>query len=416
MDTIGQLGDFVTGQWGWFSALPLWQQLLVAVACMVCNVLAIALLSRACQPRRLSLRGKHVVITGGSSGIGKAVAAVSSRPRLRARAVPSPQPRQASPLRCGAPVASAHRGRVALHAFTCFLVAAARGSAAPNASERAPQEVLSRGASVTIVARNLAKLNDAADDLTTAGPEGCVVEVASIDMSDDRAVKAGFARIMKTSGRIDVLINSAGATHPGNFEELDSAVWNRLLALNVTGGAMAARAAVPYMKSKGSGAIVFVSSLAGLVGLYGYTAYSASKFAVRGMAEALHMELKPHGISVSVAYPGDTDTPQLEAEEELKPPETKAISDGSDTSKPEDVAAAIVDGLCARRFAIYSGIEGWMLTTATAGMGPATTLLDAFMEISLVGLLRLVGLGYHLSWASIVAKLKRERDIAAKEE
>lgn len=92
------------------------------------------------------------------------------------------------------------------------------------------------------------------------------------------------------------------------------------------------------MKSSDSGIIVFVSSQAGLIGLYGYTAYTASKYAVRGFAEALQMEVKPFGISVTVNYPPDTDTPGFAEEEKGKPEETSLISETAGLFKPEKVA------------------------------------------------------------------------------
>jgi 3-dehydrosphinganine reductase len=70
------------------------------------------------------------------------------------------------------------------------------------------------------------------------------------------------------------------------------------------------------MKQRKFGRILFVSSQAGQIGIFGYTAYSATKFALRGFAEALQMELKPYGIYVTLSYPPDTDTPGFK--EELK--------------------------------------------------------------------------------------------------
>ena len=86
------------------------------------------------------------------------------------------------------------------------------------------------------------------------------------------------------------------------------------------------RAAVPHMLARGSGHIVNVSSVAGYLGIYGYTGYSSAKFAVMGFTEALHFEMKPAGISVHVVCPPDTDTPALTFEHTLRPPETDVIA------------------------------------------------------------------------------------------
>ena len=80
------------------------------------------------------------------------------------------------------------------------------------------------------------------------------------------------------------------------------------------------------MIERGRGHLVTISSTAGLIGVFGYSAYAPAKFAVRGLTETLRAELAPHGIVVACAYPPDTRTPGLDAENELKPPETERIS------------------------------------------------------------------------------------------
>ena len=84
--------------------------------------------------------------------------------------------------------------------------------------------------------------------------------------------------------------------------------------------------------------VVFVSSQAGLIGVYGYTAYAASKFAVRGFAETLDMEVKNYDVSVTVSFPPDTDTPGYHEEAKGKPEETKLISAAAGLFQPEEVA------------------------------------------------------------------------------
>jgi 3-dehydrosphinganine reductase len=86
----------------------------------------------------------------------------------------------------------------------------------------------------------------------------------------------------------------------------------------------------------------------GLTGLFGYTAYSASKFALRGFAEALQMEVKPFNISVTIAFAPDTDTPCLAEENKMKPIETKLISDTAGISQPDKVAQAIFEDTLVR--------------------------------------------------------------------
>ena len=83
---------------------------------------------------------------------------------------------------------------------------------------------------------------------------------------------------------------------------------------NYLGGVFCSKAVIETMKNRRFGRIVFVSSQAGQIGIYGYTAYSPTKFALRGLAESLQMEVKPYNIFVTVCFPPDTDTPGLQEE------------------------------------------------------------------------------------------------------
>jgi short-subunit dehydrogenase len=106
---------------------------------------------------------------------------------------------------------------------------------------------------------------------------------------------------------------------------------------------------------KQGGYIVNVSSVAGFVGVYGLSAYSASKFAVIGFSEALRSELKRFKITVSVLCPPDVDTPMLEKSNRIKPEETKAISSSASLVKPIDVAGAVIEGMGRGQFLILPG-------------------------------------------------------------
>jgi len=114
---------------------------------------------------------------------------------------------------------------------------------------------------------------------------------------------------------------------------------------------------VALMKTQG-GYIVNVSSIAGIIGVFGLTDYCASKFAIIGFSEALRSELMPHNIMVSVLCPPDTDTPALEVENRTKPIETHAISENAGLMQPEEVAKALVKGIQKKQSLIIPGIEG----------------------------------------------------------
>jgi 3-dehydrosphinganine reductase len=132
-----------------------------------------------------------------------------------------------------------------------------------------------------------------------------------------------------------MLFNVAGTSTSAAFVDTDYKEFLRLVDINYLGSAYATRAFLPHMISKGTTdhphprAIVFTSSQAGQLGVYGYTAYSASKYALRGLAEALQMEVARDNVSVQLAFPPDTDTPGFEEEQIGKPEETKLISQTS---------------------------------------------------------------------------------------
>ncbi len=180
--------------------------------------------------------------------------------------------------------------------------------------------------------------------------------IAVADVSDPVQAQAAVARVCEQAGVPDIVINSHGVTHPGYFQDLDLAIFREMMEINYFGALHIIRAVVPGMMARGSGHIVNVASGAALVGSFGYSAYSASKHALRGLSDVLRIELKPHHIDVSVVYPPDTDTPQLAYEAPLKPVETREIYGGVIVS-PDFVARAILDGIRRHSYSIIPGAE-----------------------------------------------------------
>jgi 3-dehydrosphinganine reductase len=129
-------------------------------------------------------------------------------------------------------------------------------------------------------------------------------------------------------------VTSAGIAVPHYFEDTPLAVHERSMAVNYFGTLHVVRAALPVMRQRRRGRILMVSSSAGLMGLFGYCSYNPSKFALRGLAEALRAELRADGVGVSVAYPPDTETPMLEEENKTKPEETKLMPRWSGPGPP----------------------------------------------------------------------------------
>lgn len=127
--------------------------------------------------------------------------------------------------------------------------------------------------------------------------------------------------------------------------------------VNFFGTVHAAQALLPHFRAQGHGHIAAVSSVAGFLGVYGYTAYSASKHAVTGYMETLRQELLPHGVGVSILFPGDTDTPQLHSENERKPEATWVVAGNVPVMPAEHVARAFVEGIARGEFHIVPGLH-----------------------------------------------------------
>jgi 3-dehydrosphinganine reductase len=199
-----------------------------------------------------------------------------------------------------------------------------------------------RGWQVWLVAREPGKLVAALAEVRAARQDGRDCGVTAADVSDPMQAVAAADEVTSRLGVPDLLINSAGAARPGYFQEVDLADFRWMMDTNYFGTVYMTRAVLPGMIARGSGHIINICSMAGFLGIFGYTAYGASKFAVMGFSESLRAELKPRGIRVSVVFPPDTDTPQLAYESQFKPPETKAITRVAQALPAEKVARAIL--------------------------------------------------------------------------
>jgi 3-dehydrosphinganine reductase len=255
----------------------------------------------------MSFEHQHVIITGGSSGIGKAIALKLAR-------------------------SGAHLSIIAR---------------TPSTLEAAKAEL------------EAARLSPEQRVLALTADVACVAEVTG-------AIENAIAQL----GPPDLLVTSAGIAHPGHFRDLPLSVFEQTMAINYFGSLYSIKAVLPAMEQRRKGHIVLISSGAGLVGLYGYTPYSPSKFALRGLAESLRGELKEWGIDVAIAYPPDTDTPQLAAENLTKPLATQEITATAKTWTAEAVAEAIIQGVEQKAFEITPGLEMTLLAKLHSAIAP----------------------------------------------
>ncbi|KAJ9594242.1 hypothetical protein L9F63_014331, partial [Diploptera punctata] len=272
-----------------------------------------------CSTKLQSLDNKHVVITGGSSGIGRCVAIEAGK----------------------------------------------------------------LGANVTIIARDVKKLEETVDEVTKhcLFPEKQKVQYISLDVSANyEDVEKALHNVEEEVGSISVLVNCAGTAICGRLEDTTVKDIKYLLDLNFLGTVYPTKAVIPRMKTRREGRVVIVGSQASLLGIYGLSAYSSTKFALRGLAEALHMEAKPYNISVTLCLPPDTDTPGFANEEKSKPMETRLISQTAGLVPPQVVAKKLIDDTLKGNFYSTVGMEGFLLSTLCAGMTPVSSVLELLAQ------------------------------------
>ena len=215
-----------------------------------------------------------------------------------------------------------------------------------------------QGANLSLIARDRHKLQNARQEIAevTINSEQKIFTVVA-DVANYEEITTAIQQAIARLGTPKLLVTSAGIAHPGYFTDIPLEIFERTMAVNYFGSLYSIRAALPAMIETQQGNIVLISSGAGLIGIYGYTAYCPSKFALRGLAESLRGELKPKNIKLTIVYPPDTDTPQLAEENKIKPPETKKITATAKTWSPEAVAEQILRGIEQNKTAIAPGAE-----------------------------------------------------------
>jgi short-subunit dehydrogenase len=206
------------------------------------------------------------------------------------------------------------------------------------------RELASRGYTVALLARREDRLRELAAELT--GQHSVRAEAIACDLADASARAAVPARLRELDLRVDVLCNCAGFGVSGAFADCDPAVALGMVRTNFEAVVDLTRAFVPEMRQRGRGAILIVSSIAGMVPMPSFAAYAATKAATLSFAEALHVEVKGNGVSVTAMCPGQVDTEftgiaGLEAGAKLWP--------GFLTPSPAECAHAGLEGLAARR-------------------------------------------------------------------
>jgi 3-dehydrosphinganine reductase len=241
----------------------------------------------------------------------------------------------------------------------------------------------SKGANVTIAARDEVQIEKALNEIRKNCIESKQVIVGlKLDVTQDNTVKDVINNWISRNGCPDILINSAGYAHPGNIEDLPVEIFRKTMNVNYFGTVNMTKAVLPAMLARHKGIIVNISSVSGFLGIYGYTAYSGSKYAVTGFSDSLRNEMKPKGIQVSIVFPPDTDTEQLAYESQYKPAVTKEMAGNSGLMTPQQVAKSVISGIEKGKYVITPGFESGLFYFLHHFAGKFTFKILDWMSIS----------------------------------
>jgi 3-hydroxybutyrate dehydrogenase len=165
------------------------------------------------------------------------------------------------------------------------------------------------GATVSVLGRDAARL---AAQVASLGGETRAQGVP-VDVTDEASVRSAFAVVRAQFGRVDILVNNAGQAESAPLARTDLALWQQMLAVNLTGVFLCTREALPEMTARGAGRVVNVASTAGLVGYAYVAAYCAAKHGVVGFTRAAALECARTGVTVNAVCPGYTETDMVGA-------------------------------------------------------------------------------------------------------
>lgn len=228
---------------------------------------------------------------------------------------------------------------------------------------------------IALFARDAARLKAAVEELAALAP-GVVLRGWAVDVADEQLVALALREAVARLGRPDRVILSAGIALPGRFDRLDLKAQRRVMEVNYFGALHVLQPLLPQMAA--GARIGLVGSAAGMAGIYGYGGYAPSKFALRGLAEVLRVELAPRGIGVTLCQPPDTETPMLRAERGRRPAVTERLA-GARGLSPDRVAACLIGAMEANRFHALPGAQARLLHLLGPVAGVALRLWQGWL-------------------------------------
>lgn len=263
-----------------------------------------------------------------------------------------------------------------------------------------------KGAHVTIAARNETNLQAALKEISEHKVnDKQKLQWVSMNASNFSEVQSKLSDL-DSKNPIYMLVNCAGLAICGVLEDLSEGDIETLTDVNLLGTIYPLKVLVPKMKERKEGVLVLTSSQGGLFGIFGLSVYAATKFALRGLAEGLRMEVAKYDISVTVGLPPDTDTPGFENENKRKPLETQMIAGSGGLLQPEEVAGKMLQDALEGNFFSFVGFESFMLTNLCVGASAVEGPFELLYQLVILGPLRLVMSGYLMYFDGLIKKCK----------
>jgi NAD(P)-dependent dehydrogenase (short-subunit alcohol dehydrogenase family) len=187
------------------------------------------------------------------------------------------------------------------------------------------------GAQLVLAGRTAATLEATAEELRQAGSKPYIIQT---DVTDEAQVAALFAQTLQHTGRVDLVVNNAGAFDGGPIEDLSLATWQHVLATNLTGPFLCTREAMAIMKRQGGGRIINIGSISAQVPRMYSIPYTTTKHGLMGLTKAAALEGRDYGVVVSCLHPGNVATERRQT--------SSAAQDQEPMMTPDELAVAVV--------------------------------------------------------------------------
>ncbi|KAI7898664.1 uncharacterized protein BX663DRAFT_524324 [Cokeromyces recurvatus] len=240
-------------------------------------------------------------------------------------------------------------------------------------------ELVKEGADVCIVARRVPELESAVEEIKT----NCITEnqkviYVSADVTNQKDVIRAFDEAKIKMGRDPEFVCAcAGASYPKFFLDHTLEDFEKLTNLNYLGQAYVAHQAAQRMRDSNikDGKIVFISSMLGMLSFAGWSTYSPTKYAIRGLADTLRNELKRYNIGVHIFFPGGIESPGFDVENLTKPEVTKIIEGANTPQTSTECAKSLMKGLQKGEYMIVTDILSEVLRCVVRGISPTNNLV-----------------------------------------